>query len=158
MVDWGRNYGSFSISWLLRIFQVVTIWKTAIISAPFNQFWWFLCLRSCFHMCRCIKWWLEVFWHWLQEWKWQKIRKKTLGENFSISLDMKIGHNFCPNWPNFVIFVAKRVKIYVLIRFMMTRTSYSLIWMGKIGFRGYYYMVSIHCKRSLWLYCANTVF
>ena len=68
---------------------------------------------------------------------------KTLGENISSSLEMENGCNFCPNWPNLMIFLAKLVKPYVLIRFMMTRTSYIFIQTGKIGFRGYYSMTTI---------------
>ena len=42
-----------------------------------------------------------------------------------------------------MIFVAKMVKLYVLIRFMMTRTSYIFIQMGKVGFRGYHSMATV---------------
>ena len=68
---------------------------------------------------------------------------KTLGENISSSLEMKNGCNFWPNQTYLMIFVAKLVKICVLIRFMMTRTSYIFIQIGKIGFRGYHSMATI---------------
>ena len=42
-----------------------------------------------------------------------------------------------------MIFMAKLVKICVLIHFMMTKTSYIFIQVGKFGFRRYHSMATI---------------
>ena len=57
---------------------------------------------------------------------------KTLGENISSSLKMENSCNFCPNQPNLMIFVAKIINSYMLIRFMRTTMLLVQILMVKM--------------------------
>ena len=63
--------------------------------------------------------------------------QKLLGEKLSTLCNMKKYHNLGLSWPIWVIFVANMVISYVLIGFMMTRTSCSTIEVGRIGLEEY---------------------
>ena len=63
--------------------------------------------------------------------------QKLLGEKLFTLCNMKKYHNLGLSWPIWVIFVANMVISYVLIGFMMTRTSCSTIKVGRIGLEEY---------------------
>ena len=63
--------------------------------------------------------------------------QKLLGEKLFTLCNVKKYHNLGLSWPIWVIFVANMVISYVLIGFMMTRTSCSTIEVGRIGLEEY---------------------